>query len=172
VVIFFSRLYIRYAREPYWWPYWISRWSVCWAFLLMASVSAAWSKTYTYTPKVSLYLQYSCTKLMYLVVGIISHFDGHFNSHIGIMGNLYIWKWFLLLELVGISWKLICKHQKFDFMWILNVIIAFLCINTMRSEVILMAILAAILDLEVTCILKIIFDGFIVSGMVKNIYYT
>jgi hypothetical protein len=35
---------------------------------------------------------------------------------------------------------------------------------------ILEAILAAILDLEVTYILKIIFDGFNGSGMVKNIY--
>ncbi len=33
-----------------------------------------------------------------------------------------------------------------------------------------MAILAAILDLEVTGIFKIIFDGCIASGMVKNMY--
>ncbi len=35
---------------------------------------------------------------------------------------------------------------------------------------ILEAILVAILDLEVTYILKIIFDGFNGSGMVNNIY--
>jgi uncharacterized membrane protein len=37
------------------------------------------------------------------------------------------------------------------------------------SGAILAAILAAILDLEVTCIFKIIFDGFIGLGMVKNV---
>ena len=35
---------------------------------------------------------------------------------------------------------------------------------------ILVAILAAILDLHVTCMLDLNFCGFIVSGMVKNIY--
>ncbi len=39
-----------------------------------------------------------------------------------------------------------------------------------RTHCIFQCIVAAILDLEVTCILKTIFDGFIVSGMVKNIY--
>jgi uncharacterized membrane protein len=49
-------------------------------------------------------------------------------------------------------------------------LILFLGINLICSGAILAAIMAAILHLEVTCILKTIFDGFIVSGMVKNIY--
>ena len=48
-------------------------------------------------------------------------------------------------------------------------LLLFLCINLICSEALLVAILAAILDLEMTCILKIIFHGFIGSGMVKNI---
>ncbi len=55
-------------------------------------------------------------------------------------------------------------------MLILNVIFAVLCINLICSRAVLVAILAVILDLEVAYILKIIFDGFIGSGMVKNIY--
>ena len=49
-------------------------------------------------------------------------------------------------------------------------LILFLGINLICSGTILAAIMAAILDFEVTCILKTIFDGFIGSGMVKNIY--
>ncbi len=49
-------------------------------------------------------------------------------------------------------------------------LLLFLGINLICSGTILAAIMTAILDLEVTCILKIIFDGFIGSGMVKNIY--
>ena len=49
-------------------------------------------------------------------------------------------------------------------------LLTFLCINLICSGAILAAILAAILDLEVTCIFKMIFDGFIGSGMVKNMY--
>ncbi len=56
-------------------------------------------------------------------------------------------------------------------MVILNVIITvFVYIYLICSGVILAAIMAAILDLEVTCILKFIFDVIIGSGMVKNIY--
>ena len=49
-------------------------------------------------------------------------------------------------------------------------LLLFLGINLICSGTILAAIMAAILDLEVTCILKIIFDGFIGSGMVINLY--
>ncbi len=61
---------------------------------------------------------------MYLPISVVGHFSGHFGSHIGIMGDQYLCKWFLLLYLVGNSVNHIRKYHKCDFMLILNVIIA------------------------------------------------
>jgi hypothetical protein len=62
--------------------------------------------------------------LMYLPISVVGHFAGHFGSHIGITGDQYLCKWFLLLYLVGNSVKHIRKYHKCEFMLILNVLIA------------------------------------------------
>ena len=97
----------------------------------------------------------------------IGYVGGQFGGHIGFSGGPQSWECIILYYFVYLSWKNMHKQHKCNFVFVKMDRITVFIYNSVRPHNHIAAILAAILD---SYIVYMIFDSFIGSGMVENIY--